>query len=188
MTLTPDNYGEASEVYTLTKSFGANFSMRPVNFSEIYYRNIDERRQMEDISYELLPLIRKIAGDTVRSRGIINSAPTLRYLQGVIDYIRDPTNRSLPCAAGEDSFFLDPHGNIYPCIFVNEKMGNVREEQLRDLWYKDVNLNIRKRISEGDCPGCWVECEVYRDIHRDRVGLGRTALNALLHPLTLGLE
>ena len=188
MTLTSGNYREASEVYALTKIFGADFSMRPVSFSEIYYRNIDERRQMDDVSGELLPVIRNIARDTVRSQGIIHSAPSLRYMQGVVDYIRDPTDRRPPCAAGEDSFFLDPHGDVYPCIFVNEKIGNVREEKLEDLWWTDDASRIRERISGGDCPGCWVECEAYREIHRDRIGLGRTALSALIHPKDLGLK
>jgi MoaA/NifB/PqqE/SkfB family radical SAM enzyme len=188
MTLTPENYREASEVYTLARRFGADFSMRPVNFSEIYYRNMDERRPLDDVSGELLPLIRKIARDTVKRKGIIHSAPTLRYMQGIVDYIRDPTHRRLPCAAGEDSFFLDPYGDVYPCIFVNEKMGNIREEQLRDLWWTDAASSTREQISRGDCPGCWVECETYREIHRDRIGLGRTALRALIHPKDLGLK
>ncbi len=188
MTLTPENIREVSEVYTIARRFGADFSMRPVNFSEIYYRNMDDRRPLDDVSGELLPLIRKIARDTVKRKGVISSAPSLRYMQGIVDYIRDPTYRSLPCAAGEDSFFLDPYGDIYPCIFVNEKMGNVREEHLGELWWTDAASNIRERISRGDCPGCWVECETYREIHRDRTGLGRTALNALIHPKDLGLN
>ena len=188
MTLTPDNHREASDVHNLASEFGADFSMRPVSFSEIYYRNIENRSPMDNISDQLLPSLRDIARDTVRYKGIVRSAPTLRYMQGVIDYIRDPSRRSLPCAAGEDSFFLDPHGDIYPCIFVNEKMGNVREEQLRDLWWREKNTDIRRRIAGGDCPGCWVECETYREIHRDMPGLVRTALKALTHPMTLGLE
>ena len=188
MTLTPENYREASEVYTLARRFGVDFSMRPVNFSEIYYRNMDERRPLDNVSGEVLSLIRMIARDTVRRRGIISSAPTLRYMQGIVDYIRDPTHRKLSCAAGDDSFFLDPYGNVYPCIFVNEKMGNVREERLGGLWWTDITLGIRERISSGECPGCWVECEAYREIHRDRMELGRTALNALVHPKDLGLH
>ena len=188
MTLTPENYREASEVYALARRFGADFSIRPVNFSEIYYRNMDQRRPLDDVSGELLPLIRKIARDTVKRKGIIHSTPTLRYMQGVLDYIRDPTVRRLPCAAGGDSFFLDPYGDVYPCIFVNEKMGNVREEQLGDLWRTDVASSIREKISRGDCPGCWVECETYREIHRDRIWLGRTALRALIHPKDLGVK
>jgi MoaA/NifB/PqqE/SkfB family radical SAM enzyme len=188
MTLTSENYREASEVYTLARRFGADFSMRPVSFSEIYYRNMDERRPLDDVSGELLPLIRKIARDTVKRKGIISASPTLRYMQGVLDYVRDPTQRSLLCTAGEDSFFLDPYGDVYPCIFVNEKMGNVREEQLGDLWRTDLVSNIRESISRGDCPSCWVECEAYREIHRDRIGLGRTALNALIHPKDLGVN
>jgi len=188
MTLTPQNYREASEVYPLARRFGADFSMRPVNFSDIYYRNMDERRPLDDVSGELLPLIRTIARDTVKRKGIIHSAPTLRYMQGIVDYIRDPTYRSLPCAAGEDSFFLDPYGDVYPCIFVDEKMGNIREEQLADLWWTDAASSLRERISRGDCPGCWVECETYREIYRERTGLGHTALSALIHPKTLGIN
>ncbi|NQT08807.1 radical SAM protein [Candidatus Bathyarchaeota archaeon] len=188
MTLSPENYREASDVYSLARRFGADFSIRPVNFSEIYYRNMDERRPLDDVSGELLPLIRKIARDTVMRKGIIHSTPMLRYMQGVLDYIRDPTQRRLPCAAGGDSFFLDPYGDVYPCIFVDEKMGNVREEQLGDLWWTEAASEIRERIKRGICPRCWVECEAYREIHRDRIGLGRTALNAIIHLKTLGLN
>lgn len=57
---------------------------------------------------------RKIGRDIVGRRGLLRATPMLRYMEGVVDYIRDPSGRRLPCSAGSGSFFLDPRGNVYP--------------------------------------------------------------------------
>ncbi|MCK4399750.1 radical SAM protein, partial [Candidatus Bathyarchaeota archaeon] len=188
MTLTPENIREASEVYTIARRFGADFSMRPVNFSEIYYRNMNKRRPLDDFSGELLPLIRTIARDTVKKKGIISSAPTLRYMQGIVNYIRDPTVRMLPCAAGEDSFFLNPYGDVYPCIVMNSRLGNIREKPFPEIWGSEKAAETRMRISELECPRCWVECEAYREIGRtlpEKLGM---FLTTVLDKRNLGLK
>jgi len=109
-------------------------------------------------------------------------------MQGAIDYIRDPRNRRLGCSAGSDSFFLDPYGNVYPCIFLDERMGNVREKPLGEIWASGEASTARRKVRNGECPGCWVECETFRDIHKDPKGLISTALRALIRPKTAGIR
>lgn len=188
MTLTPENSGELLDVFALAKSHGAEFSFRPVNFSDIYYRNVGKHVSLMVEAEELLPAIWEIARETVERRGLWAATPTLRYMQGVVDYIRDPGNRRLRCSAGSDSFFLDPQGDVYPCIFLDERMGNVRERSLWEIWCSEEASEARHRVRNGECPGCWVECEAFRDIHRDLRGLASTALGALLHPETSGIR
>jgi MoaA/NifB/PqqE/SkfB family radical SAM enzyme len=84
--------------------------------------------------------------------------------------------------------FLDPCGDVYPCIFMGERLGNVRESTLEGIWSSAEAVKARKKIEEGRCPGCWVECEAYRDIRRDRPGLVGTALGALIDLSGLGLK
>jgi len=188
MTLTPHNYGEFREVYALARSHGADFSFRPVNFSDIYYRNTGGGFDLGDALEEIAPMISEIARDLVERRGLLKATPVLRYMRGVLDYIRDPTARRLPCSAGSSSFFLDPGGNVYPCIIMDLKMGNIRETSLEEIWRSEEAREARRRIRDGLCPGCWVECETFRDIHRDLPGLVSTALRAFLHPSTLGIQ
>ena len=108
-------------------------------------------------------------------------------MQGTLDYIRKDGVRTLPCTAGSDSFFLDTNGDVYPCIIMDRRMGNIREEKLGKLWYSETSERTRQRIAEGRCPGCWVECEVYREILNNKLSLTATALNALMHPSTAGI-
>ena len=109
-------------------------------------------------------------------------------MQGALDHIRAPGSRSLPCSAASDSFFLDPYGNVYPCIFLDEPLGNAQEQPLREIWRSREAKKARQKIRNRGCPGCWVECEAFRDIHRDIVGLVSTALRALMHPSTAGIS
>jgi MoaA/NifB/PqqE/SkfB family radical SAM enzyme len=111
----------------------------------------------------------------------------LRYLQGILDYLRRPGVRVQACSAGEDSMFLDPHGDVYPCIVVGDRLGNVRESTLEEIWSSTEAKEARTKIKKGRCPGCWVECEAYRDILRDRLRLVGTALRALTDPRSLGV-
>ncbi len=184
MTLTPENYREIWDVYGLAESYNADFSFRPVNFSGIYYRNsgdFDLKRSCE----ELDTLIRRIGYRIAKRKGIIKTATTLRYMSGALEYIREPTRR-LPCSAGSRSFFLDPYGDVYPCIIMNLKMGNVKEESLDAIWNSERAWNARNIIGGGSCKGCWLECEKFREIKRDLPGLALTVAGSLIDQLIHG--
>jgi len=179
MTLTTENYIELWDVYVLARGLGVEFSFRPVNFSDIYYKNVGSDLALKDAFNELIPTVEEIWRDIVKRRGILRTAPTVYYMRGVIRYIRAPAARRLPCSAGSDSFFLDPEGNVYPCIILNLRMGNVRKEPLEHIWNSAEAQRARRMIRESLCPGCWVECETFRDIRRDKIGLIFTAVRAL---------
>jgi MoaA/NifB/PqqE/SkfB family radical SAM enzyme len=188
MTLTPENHGELPEVFGLARRHGARFSFRPVNHSEIYYRNRAEDLWTGEVPEALLQSVRGVGRATVERYGFRGSVTTLRYIQGALDYIRDPSDRRLPCSAGSDSLFLDPYGNVYPCIFMGEKMGNAREAPLEAIWRSPEASEIRRKVNGSECPGCWVECEAFRDIHKDVKGLASAALRAFFHPSTAGIR
>jgi len=186
MTISEDNIGEIVKVLDVAKRYSADFSLRPVNYSEIYYRNCPASSRVE--AKALVDALRVVARSHVEGRGLLRSLPTLRYIQGVLDYLRRPSPGARACSAGEDSMFLDPFGDVYPCIFIGERLGNVRESTLEGIWSSAEAVKARKKIEEERCPRCWVECEAYRDIQRDRLGLVGTALRALIDPRGLGLK
>ncbi len=188
MTVTPENYKEIWEVAQMAKRFGADFTFRPVSRSEIYYRNPAEALNPASIADLILPTIQGIGRNLLKAKGLRASTPTLRYMQGALDHIRDPGGRRLPCSAASDSFFLDPYGDVYPCIFLNELLGNAQEQPLHEIWRSREAEKARRKIRNGGCPGCWVECEAFREIYRDIMGLVSTAFRALMHPSTAGIS
>jgi len=188
MTVTNENHLELPEVWSLTMRQGADFSFRPVNFSDIYYRNRGASPTPSDCAERLLPTLQSMGKALIEKKGLRRAVTNLRYMQGALDYIRDPGGRRLPCRAASSSFFLDPYGNVYPCLFIEDALGNVKDEILSKIWSSKAAGAARARISRGDCPGCWVECEVYREIIRDKRGLLGTALNAVLRPGTAGIS
>jgi MoaA/NifB/PqqE/SkfB family radical SAM enzyme len=188
MTVTNENHLELPKVRSLAGTHGADFSFRPVNFSDLYYKNKEASPTPSDCAERLLPLLQSMGKTLIENKGLRSAVTNLRYMQGALDYIREPGRRRLPCRAASASFFIDPYGNVYPCLFIGEALGNVKDERLSKIWRSKAAGEARTRISRGDCPGCWVECEVYREIVRDRRGLLGTALNAVLRPGTAGIS
>jgi len=60
------------------------------------------------------------------------------------------------CHAGTSYFSLRPNGDVYPCTFLPIKVGNIREQSLRDIWYNSKILNeLRDRRNlKGKCGTC----------------------------------
>jgi MoaA/NifB/PqqE/SkfB family radical SAM enzyme len=187
MTATPGNLGEVEGVYELASEHGAEFSVRPVSFSDVYYRNAGGEALSEESAAHLVPVFRRIARDSFERKGLWKTVPTIRYLQGALDHILDPRGRTLPCSAASDSFFIDPYGDVYPCIFMNTVLGNIRETTMEEIYLSPGASEARRTIDAHGCPSCWVECEAFRDINRDTMGSVSAALRALLDASTLGI-
>jgi len=70
-----------------------------------------------------------------------------------------------PCVAGEHSCFIDPYGDVYPCITMNYRLGNLRSDgfSLRDILRNNKSRIFRRKIRET-CVTCWTSCEAYPTI------------------------
>lgn len=177
MTLTPLNQREITSVMRVAEAHGADYSIRPVNVSELYYRNepVAGLWDMEAVRGGL----KAIEEMYIRRRGVIGASSVISYLMRIPQYISTGT-REIPCTAGTSSFFLDPNGRVYPCLFMDRKMGDIREAPLKKSWGSVDAEAVRREIREGHCPRCWVECEAMREIRRDKIGLGAAALRGSL--------
>lgn len=72
----------------------------------------------------------------------------------------------LQCQAFSASCFLDPEGNLYPCVMYNRRFVNVREEsdRLETLWTNAEGRKIRKECASQQCPSCWSPCDAFSSI------------------------
>jgi radical SAM protein with 4Fe4S-binding SPASM domain len=60
------------------------------------------------------------------------------------------------CGCGRLYAALEPNGDVFPCVFLPLKIGNIREEGLRDMW---DNSKVLKRLRDRDgLKGCG-KCE-----------------------------
>jgi len=187
LTLGPNNYKEITHVYGLARKNNVDFTFRPANISGIYYKiskvNIDSRDAINEVAL----LIDRIERDT-GLKGLINPIRLSRlyYMEGVLKYLKNPHNRIMPCFAGSLSFFLDPKGNVYPCLMMGEKIGNIREQSFRDIWYSENAKRSREKVKSGNCPNCWVECETYGNIYKNPYRLLTFAVKKLIKKLFRG--
>lgn len=58
---------------------------------------------------------------------------------------------SLCCSAGITSLGINSVGDVYPCIFLRNKIGNLNEESMETIWNNSETL---KRLRNRDINGC----------------------------------
>ena len=85
-----------------------------------------------------------------------------RYMEGLSKYL-GADKFPLKCQALRSSCFINPYGEVYPCGMYNRPIGNLRDygHDLNRLWSSPNLPELRKRIENKACPGCWTPCEAY---------------------------
>lgn len=49
---------------------------------------------------------------------------------------------------------MDPYGNIYPCMYINNPCGNLVDEMIPDIWNTDAYIHLRKELQKKLFPIC----------------------------------
>ena len=176
-TLTEENYVYAPIVQKIAYRLGSDFSFRPINFSEHYYKNTDQQNALQPD--QIIPYLDYVAINLKQEKGVLKSVTNLAYINGAKDFIKG--ERALKCSAGSESIYIDTLGDVYPCLIMNQKLGNIYQHRLEDIMNSPSAWEARETIQNLECPTCWLECEVYRDLIKDRKRL----FNAFLWAVTL---
>jgi MoaA/NifB/PqqE/SkfB family radical SAM enzyme len=103
--------------------------------------------------------------------GVINEVENF-YLTKCIDYIKT-SKTPIQCKALVSQIFVDPYGNVYPCTIWAKKLGNIREESLKDILKKEETKKVREKIKKRECPNCWTPCEAHPSIFGNALELIR---------------
>lgn len=65
----------------------------------------------------------------------------------------------IPCCAGQNSCYISPYGDVYPCVQMPLATGNVRKQRFAEIWNGSPEMNRVRAIRESDLPVCST-CEI----------------------------
>jgi MoaA/NifB/PqqE/SkfB family radical SAM enzyme len=166
-TITPQNYQALPQVAEISRRLGVKLLAGLAHNSQSYYGNqeMSFAWQPEELA-ALRPIMEKMVKQKIRDEKLLARIfdPYAYFMQNTLRY-EVKKQRLFRCYSGTHSLFLDPQGDIYPCIVNGERMGNIREKGFDALWFSPAADLIRRQIAAKKCH-CWVACEVTPSLFR----------------------
>ena len=149
VTIQDANAHDLLALYGMVEDLGAEFAQAVPHNS--YYFHTDQNR-IDDID-RVQTAIRDLMEAFLRSR---RPKEWFRaYLnRGLVDYVGG-AERRLACTGGTDIFFLDPHGEVYPCNGWDISMGNLHERTFEEIWTGERAEEVRSAVCTCD-RRCWM--------------------------------
>lgn len=160
-TASPDNIGHMSKVYEVSRDVGVEFTCAVAHCSEHYF-------QTADGSFAISPKELREQFEMVIKQELGSWSPKrwarACFMAGLLQFAQGG-GRMLPCAAGVETVFVTPNGDVYPCNVFSAKMGNISEQTWRDLWRSEEAQLARERLTS--CThGCWMICSARMPMRR----------------------
>ena len=165
-TLSAHNIGRFPEAFLALKEAYPPLRFDDINInifqkSNFYYENQD----MPDCDYRKLEEETMAILNMDKDAFSVNNFLRRRYLKLFPRYV-STKKYPLKCQALSSTCFLDPYGNLFPCIAYNKKLLNVRQmqEELGSIWKKEDARRLSYECSNNICPSCWSPCDAYSAI------------------------
>ncbi|MHB8882707.1 MAG: radical SAM protein [Thermodesulfovibrionales bacterium] len=149
ITVSDRNAKDLLELYHFSKMLGFEFATA-ASHNAFYFHKTDNRFERPA---EAIGEFQKLTEELLRS-GKVKDWFRAYFNYGLINYIKG-NPRLLPCEMGHDSFFLDPHGEIYACNVLEESMGNLRERTFEEVWNSPEAHRVREKVTHCD-KNCWM--------------------------------
>lgn len=163
-TVSEKNYLDLMKVYDFAQDFGVGFSLAVAHTSDLYFGKTKNRfgAQVKKIKQELERLNTKF----VQSKSPKNWARAY-FADGLVNIVRGK-KAPLPSYSGEDFFYLDPRGDIYPSVMDNMIMGNLKQiENFKEFWFSDQAQKARDKL-KGYEVDYWMICTARSAIRRHK--------------------
>jgi radical SAM additional 4Fe4S-binding domain len=150
-TLTHDNYNQIDDIMTLAESIGVE------NFHLFFLVPTGRGVKLTDISPEKYEeMITNTFAKVHKHR--LNVRPScapqfMRIAQGMGLDMRQWVRG---CLAGMHYCRIYPNGDVTPCPYLPIKLGNIREQSFKDIWFNsEVFKNLRNlNTLKGKCGAC----------------------------------
>ncbi len=164
-TIYPENAGIFGKMFNDVQEIipgitADDFHVNTYQMSETYFHNAEKQAPSDFAEkaakeIESILLLRK-------NRGVIGSVEK-RYLLMALGYLRNGA-APIPCNILNTSCFVDPSGNVFPCLIFNEKLGNLREADydLKKILNSEQAKAAKEKTEKLRCPNCWTPCEAHQ--------------------------
>ena len=77
------------------------------------------------------------------------------YIKEMINFVKG--QKTIRCASGYSSLYLDPYGFVFPCSLMKTPMGNIKEQNIDDILISKKMDFWREKFK--NCQICWSGCE-----------------------------
>jgi len=157
MVISHNNISDLLNIYRFTTDLGVEFSQSAMHNSFYFFKHNNKIENIELVNDEMIEFIDLLLRSNRTNlklmikdwfRAYIN-AGLLRYMKG--------ESRAIPCYAGTESFFIDPHGMILACNGSEKPliMGDLKTHAFEDIWISSQSEQMRKLVKNCGL-GCWM--------------------------------
>lgn len=185
-TVTPWNYNQVWNAYQLSKELGIKFIAVFAEKSSFYYGNAEMDLDCGDARDEAAAMVCEVAADRAHDESLFERIVD-PYVCFMTQAAHSQANQSAGyrCYSGTHSLFLDPYANVYPCILLDKKIGNIREVAFDELWLTSRAFEVREYIKQERCH-CWVACETVPSMLRGLAVPRWNLVNKIVKPMLRG--
>ena len=155
ITVSNNNSADMLNLYELNRNLKMQFATAPFHNSFYFHKYDNKVTNIDEVCGNFDELIQRLMKENSPKswfRAFFNL--------GLINYIKGG-RRMLPCEAGSENFFIDPHGNVLPCNGMEKScwfdtMGNLNDvETFDEIWNSEKAKAVREKVAH--CPkNCWM--------------------------------
>jgi radical SAM protein with 4Fe4S-binding SPASM domain len=158
-TISNDNVDELPATYELSRSLGIEFCAQLAHNSPLYYHTSTNSPVDRDKLHRAL--------DYVNRRELFSAEPK-RWLRAYFNSGSAEHNetgrRLVGCDALDRFFYLSPHGDVYPCLFISTAVGNIQHSTFESIWFGEDRSTARDDVAA--CQRCWLICTARTGLRR----------------------
>jgi MoaA/NifB/PqqE/SkfB family radical SAM enzyme len=140
-TILPQNIAVLDDILGFALSNGFFHIISPVFFTVARFKNIDKRSELEPEPHTYRKLAELYNRDELRTG----------YFYSMMRRFLTEGRKLWTCAALYSYLFIDFDGKVYPCELSPEPLGNVKEQDITEIWNSPWARGWRKRIERMEC-------------------------------------
>ncbi|NQT49956.1 radical SAM protein [Candidatus Kuenenbacteria bacterium] len=161
-TLNSENFRHLNKAYDWSKRLGVQFTMAVAHSSELYFGKDNTIAVDKDLlGNEFRQVIKKLL-KSMKPKDWVRAY----FVNGLHRIVRGK-KRPLHSFAGEDFFYLDPKGDVYPSVIDSIIMGNINDHKyFSDLWHSKLAKKGREE-AQGFESDYWMVCTARTAIKRN---------------------
>ena len=130
-----------------------------------YFNNLNSNVDLRKLDHEILLEKVRFISRAYKISVFKDLIPKI-YLKLAENFYKNPEKLVLPCYSSFSTITVDPYGNVLPCSYFQNNIGNLRNlnYDLEQILNGNRIKKIRKIIKMEKCPVCWANCEAYPSV------------------------